>query len=116
MLNEKGGAVAFFGTTRTVYADRNKAINMAYLRNVLRTEGGQRVSIGEAQRLAKNQLVDTGTDRTRNKLQYTLLGDPALKLHVPTLQAVIDSINGEPVSTATPQLRAGSVVTVRGHI
>jgi hypothetical protein len=116
MLNEKGGAVAFFGTTRTVYADRNKAINMAYLRNVLRTEGGQRVSIGEAQRLAKNQLVDTGTDRTRNKLQYTLLGDPALKLHVPTLQAVIDSINGEPVSTATPQLRAGSVATVRGHI
>ena len=116
LLNEKGGAVAFFGTTRTVYADRNKAINIAYLKNVLNTEGGQRVSIGEAQRLTKNQLVNAGSDRTRNKLQYALLGDPALKLNVPTLQVVVDSINDKPVAANTPTLRAGSVAKVKGHI
>ena len=117
ILNEKGGAVVFFGTARTVYADRNKYINIAFLKEVLNTEDEQRVSIGEAQRRAKNSLVDTGTDRTRNKLQYSLLGDPALCLNLPVLKAVVDTINGTSVTaTADIQLKAGSVANVRGHI
>ncbi len=117
VLSEKGGAVAFFGTSRTVYADRNKYINIAYLKEVLNTPNGQRISIGEAQRLAKNSLIATGTDRTRNKLQYSLLGDPALCLNLPVLKAVIDTINGVSVdSGADIALMAGSVATVKGHI
>ena len=117
VLNEKGGAVAFFGTSRTVYADRNKYINIAYLKEVLKLQDGKPVSIGEAQRLAKNALISTGTDRTRNKLQYSLLGDPALCLNLPVLKAVIDTINGVSVAAATEiQLKAGSVATVKGHI
>ena len=118
VLNEKGGAVAFFGTTRTVYVDRNNAINQAYLKALLTPDGGEYVSIGEAQRLAKNNLVETGADRTENKLQYSLLGDPALKLNIPTPGAVIDSINGVDLDKADelPRLSAGSLVTVKGHV
>ena len=118
VLNEKGGAVAFFGTTRTVYVTRNNAINQAYLRALLTPENGEYISIGEAQRRAKNQLVTTGADRTENKLQYSLLGDPALKLNMPRPGAVIDSINGTPVGAdgELPQLSAGSVVKVHGHV
>lgn len=125
VLNANGGAVAFFGTTRTVYVNYNNAINKAYLRALFTPdENGDYISIGEAQRQAKNYLITpTGSsgslvDGTENKLQYSLLGDPALKLNMPKQRAVIDSINGVDLATAKalPQLQAGTVVTVKGHI
>jgi hypothetical protein len=111
MFNERGGGVAFFGTTRTVYATYNEQMNLAFTNYVL-TPG---YTIGEAVRQAKCDLVSEGRDTSPNKLQYTLLGDPALKLACPTAEVVVDSINGEAVSKEI-QLSAGSVATVRGHI
>lgn len=117
LLNANGGAVAFFGSTRTVYVTRNKAINKAFIEQLFTPVAGGYVSLGEAQRLAKNWLITGKEDLTTNKLQYSLLGDPALTLNIPTLDAVIDSINGMAVAgTETAQLKAGSVATVKGHI
>lgn len=118
LFNQQGGAVAFFGTTRTVYTTRNKAINLAFVRQLFTKEDGEYVSVGEAARLAKNYLIEGRADLTINKLHYALLGDPALVLHIPTLGAVVDSINGQAVgdTTALPQLKAGSVASVSGHI
>ncbi|WP_052052794.1 type IX secretion system sortase PorU [Prevotella sp. S7 MS 2] len=117
ILNPNGGAVAFFGTTRTVYAQYNKRINMAYLRYVLGKQDGKPVSIGEAQRLAKNYLITSGQDLTTNKLQYSLLGDPALVLHQPSFTAKIDAINGVAASSDNAlMLKAGSTVKITGHI
>ena len=118
VLNANGGAVAFYGTTRTVYVDRNKAINKAFVKALLTPVNGEYVSIGEAQRLAKNNLITSLSDTTVNKLQYSLLGDPALRLNIPVSGAVIDSINGVDLATAgtLPKLSAGSVVSVKGHI
>ena len=118
VLNSNGGAVAFYGTTRTVWVDRNRAINRAYLKALLTPQNGTYVTIGEAQRLAKNDLIESGADKTENKLQYSLLGDPALKLNLPQMRVVVDSINGVPLASAEtlPQLKAGSVATVKGHI
>ena len=111
MLNKRGGGVAFFGTTRTVYASYNEVMNLAFTGYVL-TPGN---TIGEAVRKAKCDLVSTGQDVTPNKLQYTLLGDPALQLACPEAQVVVDSINGQPASSVQ-QLSSGSVVSVSGHI
>ena len=131
VLNEKGGAVAFYGTTRTVYANRNKYMNRAFLQRVLSTQDGKPLTIGEAHRLAQNDLV-TGnvigydakkkpvieSDLTENRLQYSLLGDPAMPLNVPTLKVVVDSVNG--VSTTDGEtlatLKAGMVAKLDGHI
>ena len=115
--NAKGGAVAFFGTTRTVFTNYNKVINQAYLKHVLSTENGQPISIGEAQRRAKNQMIEDGADRTVNKLQYSLLGDPSLKLALPSRTMVVDEINGVAPSADEPVvLKAGSIATIKGHI
>lgn len=126
VLNQNGGAVAFYGTTRTVYAYRNKYMNRAFLRRVLSTQNGKPLTIGEAHRLAQNDLVvgfrlPTGvmeSDRTANRLQYSLLGDPAMPLNMPTGKVVIDSING--ISTGNAQemavLKAGMVAKIDGHI
>ena len=111
MLSERGGGVAFFGTTRTVYANYNEAMNLLFTDYVL----SPGFTIGEAVRQAKCDLVSQGRDTSPNKLQYTLLGDPALRLACPTSQVVVDSINGLP-ATAPVTLAAGSIATVTGHI
>ena len=117
VTNPAGGAVAFFGTTRTVYTNYNKAINTAFLKHVLGKEDGKPVTIGEAQTRAKNQMVTARQDLTNNKLQYSLLGDPAITLNLPTLRAVVDSIDGKPATeTAAAQLSPGSVVRLKGHV
>lgn len=117
VLNSKGGAVAFWGTTRTVYANYNKKINMAFMRYVLGQTNGKPTTLGEAQRLAKNYMITSGQDKTTNKLQFSLLGDPAIALNQPKMQIVIDSINGKAVpATEAPSLKAGGVANIAGHI
>ena len=111
MLNSKGGGIAFFGTTRTVYATYNEVMNLAFTKHVF-TPG---MAIGEAVRLAKCELVEKSSDLTCNKLQYTLLGDPALQLNTPRQKMVVDSINGMP-ATQGIKLAAGSIVKITGHI
>ena len=111
LLNDKGGCIAFFGTTRTVYTTYNEMMNLAFTKYVL-TPG---ISIGEAARLAKCELVKKGSDLTSNKLQYSLLGDPALHLATPKQQIVVDNINGISADE-TIKLAAGSVVQITGHI
>lgn len=117
VANNESGAVAFFGTTRTVYATYNRVINMAYLRYVLSQKNGKPITIGEAQRLAKNEIINNGADLTTNKLQYSLLGDPALALQQPTAKIVIDSINGLLTSASSHIVaKAGSKARIAGHI
>ena len=135
LFNAKGGAIAFFGTTRTVYQPQNKLMNVAFTRQVLsRDESGQMMPIGEAVRRAKSELVTTGiiigyqkdaqgnqrpiwsSDKSENKLQYTLLGDPAIRLALPTATIVVDSINHAAVSSDILTLKAGTTATVSGRV
>lgn len=132
LFNKNGGAVSFFGTTRTVLSHLNETINLAFMREVLKTtDDGKAMPIGEAVRQAKNKLVDQTVDITlsdgtpgktgdtsSNKLQYTLLGDPALRLAIPSLDVVIDKVNDVEVAEGTDgiQLKAGTPVTVKGHV
>lgn len=118
LFNKDGGAVAFFGTARTVYITENAAINRSFLTHLLTKRGGEYPALGEAMRLAKNEMITSGADKTQNKLQYSLLGDPALRLNLPETGVVIDSINGIATSQTdtVPQLKAGSVAAVKGHI
>ena len=123
ILNKNGGAVAFYGTTRTVYAHYNQYMNRAFTRYALGTDAsGRRYAVGEAARLAKNLLMtpanqgnDIGIDRTANKLQYTLLGDPALALALPAMKVVVDSIDGKAATSAT-NILVGRPVSVKGHV
>lgn len=119
VLNENGGAMAFFGTARTVFVAQNKAINRAFMKYVLTYDSnGKPITIGEAQRLTKSYLITSSEDRSANKLQYQLLGDPAVALHLPTQKVVVDSINGISVNDTQKKatLQAGSIATISGHI
>ncbi|MDO5446883.1 MAG: type IX secretion system sortase PorU [Prevotellaceae bacterium] len=118
MLNPNGGAIAFLGTTRTVYANYNRKINQLYTNFVLSSTNGVQNSIGDALRLAKNKLVDgtSSQDLSENKFHFVLLGDPAMKLACPQMNIVIDSINGKAVNGDNFTLPAGGSVSIVGHI
>ena len=120
LFNPNGGAIAFIGTTRTVYALHNRSLNLAFTQHLFELEDGQPRPIGEALRQAKNDQV-LGPKKTQqqagiNKLHFAFLGDPALRLPLPTMQVVIDSINGCSVTDSCQYLIAGDTASVSGHI
>ena len=120
LFNSNGGAIAFVGTTRTVYALHNRSLNMAFTKHLFELEGGRARPIGEALRQAKNDQV-LGPKKTQlqagiNKLHFVLMGDPALRLPLPTAHVVIDSINGQSVGSGLHYLTAGDTASVAGHI
>lgn len=131
IFNAKGGAIAFYGTTRTVYQLQNGIMNRSFTTHVLKKdEQGKPYPIGEAVRLTKNDLIKTGFvsydssgkeqrsyDRSENRLQYSLLGDPALRLALPTKKIEIDSVNNiELTGDGVQMVKAGSTATISGHI
>ena len=118
ILNKNGGAIAFYGTTRTVYQSYNILMNHAFTRHLFDTNAHERIAIGEAVRRTKNELIQTGGDQTVNKLQYTLLGDPSLVLAIPTAPIMIDAINQKTLASLTEDLHigAGETVKIDGHI
>lgn len=119
VLNREGGAIAFLGTTRTVYAQHNRALNRAFMSHVISCDDGKPIAIGEAVRRAKNDQVLGNRTLLKagiNRLHFTLLGDPALALRLPTKQVVVDSINGIDTGKGPQLLLAGDTATVSGHI
>jgi len=120
LLNGKGGAVGLLTTTRTVVANQNRLLNLAFSRNMLALDqSGRQNSVGDALRLAKNALVTSGEseqDYSVNKLHFVLLADPALKLAVPELSMVVDSFAGQTAIADGLAAQAGSIIRVTGHI
>ena len=118
IFNPNGGAISFFGTTRTVYAAWNRPLNLSFVNHVLGSTSGVRNTIGQAAMMAKNEFsVGSSRDMIINKQQYTLLGDPAVCLTAPTMKAVVDKINNVDVNGDTNiKLQVGDKVTVSGHI
>lgn len=126
IFNEKGGTIAFYGTTRTVYQLQNSYMNQLFTKFVLSESDGKDVSVGEAARMAKASLAGMVTeipagmnysDLSANKLQYTLLGDPALRLNIPTMAIRVDSVNNSPMDEASLlTLKAGDKVKVTGSV
>lgn len=115
----EGGAVAFIGSTRSVYSTRNLYLNTYLMRSLLNEESdGRLTTLGEALMQAKCSLVSSSsmTDYTINKMKYVLTGDPALRLAAPVGRVVVDSINGHAASGSRVNLAAGSVARVVGHV
>jgi len=111
-LNKTSGAIALYTTSRVVNSLNNFYINTQLIRYLFMKDSGKHYCLGDILRLSKNQL---GSDS--NKLNYVLLGDPALSLNYPEWNIRVDSINGNPVSDGeTIPLKALDKVTVSGVI
>jgi hypothetical protein len=113
LLNKDGGAIALMSTTRLVYSAPNHLLNKnIFTYAFTRDSTGNTMCFGDIIRLAKNN-----SGNGSNKRNFTLLGDPALKLSYPWHGKVItDSINNIPITSGIDTLKALSLVTISGHI
>lgn len=111
-LNPKGGAIALFTTTRVVYASQNSTLNKAFMKHIFSQPDGKRLRLGDIIRLSK---CDASLNNDRNKLNFSLIGDPALTLTYPDYNIHIDEFNGQSAGEYTT-IKAGGKVTVKGHI
>lgn len=115
LLNGNGCAWAMFTTTRSVYSRQNEIISNLFNSYVLDSTN----RLGDAVRKTKVKLVTSGsqsTDFSENKLNYVLLGDPAVRLSVPEYRVVIDSMITDDRSGDVALAAAGGKVRVAGHI
>ena len=113
ILNPDGGAVASLTTTRSVYSSSNLALVQAAYKYLLPTkeevETGDILHIGE---IMKNAKIALGSDQ--NKLSFTLLGDPIIKLFYPDNIVITDSINSQVPEEA--QIKALGLTTIKAHV
>ena len=120
VLNPNGGALAFYGTARTVYATQNLYMNRYFMSHLFDTDAkGRRNRVGDAIRLAKNSIITGNMESLypQNKLQYALLGDPSLEFGEPSQKVILDSINGTLLkSSSRIPLKAGQRVRLSGHL
>ncbi|MDR2692509.1 MAG: type IX secretion system sortase PorU [Dysgonamonadaceae bacterium] len=112
LLNKKSGAIALYTTSRVVDSRPNFELNDRMIRYLFTLdETGKHLRLGDVLRKSKNDLSGT------NKLNYVLLGDPALVLNYPEMKVKVDTVNGKAVTNdMTFAFKALEKVTVSGSI
>ncbi len=111
-LNPYGGAIALMTTTRSVYFGVNSSTISEFVERVFARDANYKpYTFGEIMRLTKN-----GAGSSTNKRSFTLIGDPALRIALPEMNIITDSINGLSPALVVDTLSALSKVTIKGHL
>ena len=103
LLNENGGAIALLSTTRLVFVGPNYNLNTKFIQNIFKKQDGEFPRLGD---LFKTTKVLSGT--SVNNRNFTLLGDPALRLAYPQYDVR--------TTIVSDTLKALSEVTIEGEI
>lgn len=115
-FKEGGGVVACMASARTVYVTDNDLLNTEFTQGVftLNSDGSAR-SIGDAYADGQRSF---GTANNINKLNFQLLGDPAMKLNFPRNLAKVTSIAGTTVTddSTTVGVYPMTTITVCGEV
>lgn len=111
-LNPNGGGIALFSTTRLVYSSYNYLLNRAFFAYVFEPDSeSKRATFGDIIKNTKNSTI-----ASINKLNFALLGDPALKLIYPENRVKTTKINSAPISEVADTLKALSIASVEAEI
>jgi hypothetical protein len=112
LLNPVGGGIALLTTTRLVYSQPNRILNERFYEIVFeKDKDGNNYRLGDILEYTKNK-AGNGI----NKRNFTLLGDPSMRLSYPEYFVYADSVNGKSVAEATDTLEALQQVKINGHI
>ena len=112
VLLNPGGGIGLLTTVRLVFAGPNFTLNQTFYREVFTPVNGQFPTIGELFMSMKN---NANTTSDRNNRNFTLLGDPALRLAYPIHDVKTTKINGVGVSLADT-IKSLSKVTITGEV
>jgi len=111
LLNPSGG-IALFTTVRLVFSAPNFVLNTSFYNEIFTKTNNEYPTMGEAFMRVKNLNINASQFNNRN---FTLLGDPALKLAYPIHNVLTTKINGVNVSLADT-IKALSKVTIEGQV
>lgn len=112
ILNGNGGGIGLFTTVRLVYSTPNFVLNRNFYRTVFEPVNGEMPHIGDV--YWETKLLSGNSTNNRN---FTLLGDPALKLNYPQNEVVTTEVNSVPVNMSQPDtLKALDRVTIKGFV
>lgn len=115
-----GGAIGIISAVRPVYISDNAYLSYAMGRALAQRDAtGRLLAPGEVYRRAKNDIRNL-LDRPladENRLRYVFIGDPALRLAMPSNIVRVDSIGDEPVGgDSQPVMAALARVPVSGTV
>ncbi|MFK5855259.1 MAG: type IX secretion system sortase PorU [Bacteroidota bacterium] len=105
-MNE-AGAIALIGTTCASYAHSNFAFNKAIIEKLSDNTLQSNLRFGD--------LIMHSTGNA-NDLKWTLLGDPALKIHFPKFNVTTLALNNIDIEDYTDTISPGSFLTFTGQI
>lgn len=112
LFNPVGGAVGLFSTTRVVYSYSNYLLSNNFYKNAFNhDENGENLRMGDIMRLAK-----VATTNDTNKLNFSLLADPALRLAFPKYEVRTLTIQGKDPKTEAIEIGALEKVTITGEV
>lgn len=113
-LNPSAGVIGMICPSRTVYISLNGPLNNYSSRFVFaRDSEGAPMRVGDIMINGKNSFSSDN-----NRLRYALMGDPAMRLPVPSLDITVDRINGADLdgSGSMPVVAARSTMTLEGRV
>ncbi|MCB0402722.1 MAG: type IX secretion system sortase PorU [Flavobacteriales bacterium] len=110
MILSEHGALALLTTVRLVFSGPNFVMNQDFFDEVFDPVSGQMPTIGEVFMAVKN--LNASVSNNRN---FTLLGDPALRLAYPVHNVVTTQINGVAVS-GSDTIQALQKITITGEV
>ena len=111
MINKRGGVIGLVTTARPVFASTNYILNRVFYSQVFEKVDGTYQTVGEIFRNTKNGSLNGAVNRN-----FSLLGDPSMKLAYPDRNVTIETINEMPVDPLADTLKALKKVTVTGKI
>lgn len=110
LLEPKGGAIGLMTTVRLVFSIPNFRLNTAFYKTMAKYSKEQKTMyLGEL--FKDTKILNNGGTNDRN---FTLLGDPALRLHATQPQLEIDEIII--YGNETDTIKALQKVTVKGKV
>ena len=110
LLNPTGGGIGLLTTTRPVFADKNLLLNQAFYRTIFQPQAGRMPRLGDVIRATKDSSLAGVQNRN-----FTLLGDPSMRLAYPRAEVVLTTLNGHALTVADT-LRALQRVTIAGEV
>lgn len=118
-FRSKGGVIAAFTATRSVFISENSLLSRAFGREAFATdENGQSQTIGNILKNAKNRLGGQAGTNNVNKLRYALMGDPAMRISTGDYRAEVTEINGKVVGVVEEDIvmQGRENVEIKGRI
>lgn len=114
ILQPNGGGIGLLTTTRLVYSSPNFTLNMEYFKEVFKKDdNGNYLRMGDVSMQTKNASVRTLSNNHRN---FSLLGDPSMRLAFPKENVVTSKIEVIPGNGVSDTLKALSKVKVTGYV